>query len=190
MRSNKWHAKDCQKEHQPAKKSQTFPYFSTNFISEPWIKAKAIHNFLELSTIAQTLERVHEEDKASLRDLVAMKGLPLIGVGVSDTPTPNHTDYHEGKTVYVNESGMYAIIMKSTSPLAGPFQRWVTTEVLPAIRATGGYGQQVALHTEAIEALLASQLSIALPTALAAALPSVMPAVLQSMASLVLAHRA
>lgn len=41
----------------------------------------------------------------------------------------------------VNESGLYALIFRSRKPQAKVFRRWVTGEVLPAIRRTGGYGQ-------------------------------------------------
>jgi prophage antirepressor-like protein len=39
----------------------------------------------------------------------------------------------------VTEAGMYDVIVRSDSPAAKPFRRWVTHEVLPAIRKTGGY---------------------------------------------------
>lgn len=40
----------------------------------------------------------------------------------------------------VSESGMYEVILRSDAPNAKPFRRWVTSEVLPAIRKTGTYG--------------------------------------------------
>lgn len=40
---------------------------------------------------------------------------------------------------FVTEPGMYTVILRSDSPLAKPMQKWVTSEVLPAIRKTGGY---------------------------------------------------
>lgn len=40
----------------------------------------------------------------------------------------------------VTEPGMYDVIVRSDSPEAKPFRRWVTTEVLPSIRRTGSYG--------------------------------------------------
>lgn len=40
---------------------------------------------------------------------------------------------------FVNESGMYALILGSTKPAAKRFKRWVTSEVLPSIRKTGSY---------------------------------------------------
>ena len=39
----------------------------------------------------------------------------------------------------INESGLYSLIMSSKLPNAKKFKRWVTSEVLPAIRKTGGY---------------------------------------------------
>lgn len=40
---------------------------------------------------------------------------------------------------FVNEAGMYTVILRSDSLLAKPMQKWVTGEVLPAIRKSGGY---------------------------------------------------
>lgn len=42
-------------------------------------------------------------------------------------------------TIVINESGLYSLIMSSKLPNAKKFKRWVTSEVLPAIRKTGGY---------------------------------------------------
>lgn len=39
----------------------------------------------------------------------------------------------------INESGVYSLILSSKLPQAKMFKRWITTEVLPAIRRTGGY---------------------------------------------------
>lgn len=39
----------------------------------------------------------------------------------------------------VNESGFYSLILRSDMPKAKEFKRWVTSEVLPQIRKTGGY---------------------------------------------------
>ena len=43
------------------------------------------------------------------------------------------------RTPIVNESGVYALIFGSKLPSAKKFKRWVTSEVLPTIRKTGGY---------------------------------------------------
>lgn len=44
--------------------------------------------------------------------------------------------------VVINESGIYSLIFSSKLPAAKAFKRWVTSEVLPAIRRTGGYNAQ------------------------------------------------
>jgi len=41
--------------------------------------------------------------------------------------------------ILINESGLYALILSSKLPQAKEFKRWVTSEVLPQIRQTGGY---------------------------------------------------
>ena len=46
---------------------------------------------------------------------------------------------YKSKTVLINESGLYALILSSKLPQAKAFKRWVTSEVLPQIRQTGGY---------------------------------------------------
>lgn len=43
------------------------------------------------------------------------------------------------KTVIINESGLYSLILSSKLPQAKEFKRWITTEVLPSIRRNGGY---------------------------------------------------
>lgn len=44
------------------------------------------------------------------------------------------------KTTLINESGLYALVFGSKLPAAKQFKKWVTSEVLPAIRRTGSYG--------------------------------------------------
>lgn len=50
---------------------------------------------------------------------------------------------HDGRQnrnqTIINESGLYSLILSSKLPTAKKFKRWVTSEVLPAIRKTGGY---------------------------------------------------
>ena len=46
---------------------------------------------------------------------------------------------YKTNTLFVNESGLYSLILSSKLPQAKAFKRWVTSEVLPQIRQTGGY---------------------------------------------------
>ena len=43
------------------------------------------------------------------------------------------------KAIFINESGLYSLVLASKLPQAKVFKRWVTSEVLPQIRKTGGY---------------------------------------------------
>ena len=45
---------------------------------------------------------------------------------------------YKSKVVIINESGLYSLILSSKLPQAKAFKRWVTSEVLPQIRQTGG----------------------------------------------------
>jgi len=62
----------------------------------------------------------------------------------------------------VNESGLYALIFKSRKPEAKAFRKWVTAEVLPAIRRTGGYIR--AEEEETPEEIMARALIVAKDT--------------------------
>ena len=84
---------------------------------EPWWVAKDVCEILELHV------------GSSVRDLdTDEKGLHSMS-----TPGGN-----QAMTV-LSESGLYRLIMRSRKSQARPFQRWVTHEVLPTIRKTGGY---------------------------------------------------
>ena len=86
-------------------------YFFEDDQKEPWFQAKPIHSFLGAKRIGQTLARVHEDDKASLKELIETKGVPSTGGPPDDPPTLDTLGYHDGKAIYVNESGLYAVIL-------------------------------------------------------------------------------
>lgn len=57
------------------------------------------------------------------------------------------------KTALINESGLYSLILSSKMPKAKAFKRWVTSEVLPAIRKNGAYESfQAQQHIKQLEA--------------------------------------
>jgi anti-repressor protein len=62
----------------------------------------------------------------------------------------------------VNESGLYSLVLSSKLPEAKQFKKWVTSEVLPAIRKSGGYMVDVANETP--EETMARALTIASET--------------------------
>ncbi len=85
---------------------------------EPWFVLKDVCEILELSTPARVAERLDEDEK----------GMSLI-----------HTLGGAQEMTVINESGLYNVILRSDKPEARPFRKWVTSEVLPTIRRTGGY---------------------------------------------------
>ena len=86
---------------------------------EPWFVGKDIAAALGYKESAKAIrEHIDDEDK---------------GVSVLDTPGGKQ------KTVIINESGMYSLILSSKLEGAKRFKRWVTSEILPSIRKTGAY---------------------------------------------------
>lgn len=90
---------------------------------EPWFVGKDIAEALGYSNTKDALaSHVDNEDKQVIqRSENATLEIP-----------------NRGMTV-INESGLYSLIMSSRLPSAKQFKHWVTAEVLPAIRKTGGY---------------------------------------------------
>lgn len=54
---------------------------------------------------------------------------------------------YKSKAIVINESGLYALIFGSKLPSAKPFKHWVTSEVLPSIRKTGGYNADATMQS-------------------------------------------
>lgn len=76
-------------------------------------------------------------------DLCKMLGYSNTSKAINDHTEPeeryNVSLERGGKMLFVTESGLYALIFRSNKPDAKSFRNWVTSEVLPAIRKTGGY---------------------------------------------------
>lgn len=105
---------------------------------EPWFVAKDVCAILELKNPRSTLALLDEDEK---------------GVHIVDTPGG------EQQMTTVTEPGFYKLVMRSRKPEAKAFQRWVTHEVLPALRRDGGY--MVARADETPEELMARALKAA-----------------------------
>lgn len=75
--------------------------------------------------------------------------------GVNEMGTPGGTQ----KAIFINESGLYSLIIGSKLESARKFKRWVTSEVLPSIRKHGGY--MVVKADESDEEIMARALQIA-----------------------------
>ncbi len=70
----------------------------------------------------------------------------LKATGIKNFDTRSELTNKHGKTIafpniltFISEQNLYRLIMRSTKPMAEPFQDWVCGEVLPAIRKHGGY---------------------------------------------------
>lgn len=88
-------------------------------LGQPWFNATDVCDALEMSNPSQAIKsHVDAEDLQKLETLTA-----------GGRQRQNH----------VNESGLYALILGSTKEATKRFKRWVTSEVLPAIRKTGAY---------------------------------------------------
>ena len=93
-----------------------------------WFRAKTVASILGYSNTKKAIfKHVDSEDKYSLNDL--KNGGP--NLGPSKLPPAN--------AIYINESGLYSLILRSDMDKAKEFKRWVTKEVLPSIRKTGLY---------------------------------------------------
>jgi prophage antirepressor-like protein len=65
-------------------------------------------------------------------------------------------------TNFLTESGLYTLIIRSSRPEAKQFRKWITSEVLPSIRRTGGY--MIAKPNESNEELLSRAMLVAQDT--------------------------
>lgn len=86
---------------------------------EPWFVAADICSALELDHVHRALDRVDQLDRTQI-------------------PVENSRGSRVNMWA-VNESGMYELIIRSDKPQAREFRRWITSDVLPAIRKTGRY---------------------------------------------------
>lgn len=92
----------------------------------PWFVGKDVAEILKYQRTADAISsHVDDEDK---------------GVGKIQTPGGMQ------KVILINESGLYSLILSSKLPNAKRFKRWVTSEVLPAIRRHGAYMTEEALE--------------------------------------------
>lgn len=85
---------------------------------EPWFVAKDVCEILEISNNRDAVSRLDDDEKAT--------------VGLTDgSQIRNYS--------IVNEFGLYNLVLSSRKPEAKIFKRWITHDVIPSIRSTGGY---------------------------------------------------
>ena len=85
---------------------------------DPWWVAKDICDVLEISDVSNALKNLDDDEK--------------------DTHNVRTLGGNQSMLV-INESGLYSLILRSRKPQAKKFKKWITSEVLPAIRKTGSY---------------------------------------------------
>lgn len=85
---------------------------------EPWFAVKDVCRVLGLSNVTEATRCLEDDERGSVV-------LNTLG--------------GDQEMLTVSESGLYALIFRSRKPAAKAFRKWVTSEVLPAIRKTGRY---------------------------------------------------
>lgn len=91
----------------------------TNKAGEPWFVLKDCMNILDLGNPTETV-KMFDDDEFSTTEVIDSIG-------------------RRQQAYIISEPGLYRLVMRSRKPEAKEFQRWVTHEVLPQIRKTGGY---------------------------------------------------
>ena len=89
-----------------------------NLNGEPWFVAADVCTALELGHPSLTVERLDEDEK---------------GISTIDTLGGKQ------RMAIINEPGLYSLVITSRKPEAKAFKRWITHEVIPAIRKHGAY---------------------------------------------------
>lgn len=85
---------------------------------DPWFIAKDIAEILDYRMASDMTRRLDEDEKGTRK---------------------MRTPFGDQEMTVINESGLYSAILGSSKPEAKAFKKWVTGEVLPAIRKQGGY---------------------------------------------------
>lgn len=89
--------------------------------SEPWFVGKDVASILGYKKPENAIaNHVDDDDKTTTL---------IQGIGSN----------YKSKTMIINESGLYSLVLSSKLPSAKKFKRWVTSEVLPSLRKTGQY---------------------------------------------------
>ncbi|WP_086620028.1 BRO-N domain-containing protein [Erythrobacter tepidarius] len=97
------------------------PFRIIDINGEPWFVLADVCRELEIANVGDAASRLDDDEKDN--------------IGITDAIG------RQRKTVIINESGLYSLILTSRKAEAKRFKKWVTKEVLPSIRKTGGYGR-------------------------------------------------
>jgi len=89
---------------------------------EPWFVLADVCRALEIGNAADAARRLDDDER-----------------GIDSIDTPSGVQ----RMTIISESGLFGLILSSRKQEAKRFKKWVTSEVLPTIRKTGGYGAQI-----------------------------------------------
>lgn len=103
---------------------------------EPWFVAADVCHALDIGNPSDALNRLDDDERTLVSIEGASNGKPVNGV---------------------NEPGLYSLVLGSRKPEAKAFKRWITHEVIPAIRKTGGYHVPQSPAEQMAQGLLAAQ---------------------------------
>ena len=105
-------------------KNETFGEVRITLIrGEPWFVAADVCRALDIGNPTMALRRLDDDEKVTLNSIEGHSGR-LGGPQIIN---------------FVNEPGLYTLVLSSRKPEAKAFKRWITHEVIPIIRKTGGY---------------------------------------------------
>ena len=109
---------------------------TTIICGDPWFVAADVCRALDLGNPTRALDRLDNDERTLISIKGASNGKPVNGV---------------------NEPGLYSLVLGSRKPEAKKFKRWITHDVIPAIRKTGGYHVPQSPEEQMAQGLLAAQ---------------------------------
>ncbi|MGC0312283.1 BRO-N domain-containing protein [Kitasatospora acidiphila] len=102
---------------------------------EPWWVAADVCAVLEIRNSRDALRKNLDDDETGVETIYTSVGMRRVSI--------------------INEPGLYSLVLRSRKPQARAFKRWLTHEVIPAIRRTGRYGPETAPQPQWVEAMVA-----------------------------------
>jgi prophage antirepressor-like protein len=98
---------------------------------EPWFCGKDVAEILEYKNPLKAIrDHIDSDDKISYENII---------LSVNESFTPEQHNKNDLKTIYINESGIYSLVLRSKKAEAKEFKRWITKIVIPSIRKNGAY---------------------------------------------------
>jgi prophage antirepressor-like protein len=135
----------------------TKEYFNNEYLTEitmiqdndnvVWFKGRDVALILGYSNTRDALKKhVDEDEKKKLNEIQSRQNA-----------TPSNSQPH---SVFINESGLYSLILRSNLDGAKKFKRWITKEVLPSIRKSGSYSVKKQVDYEKLREIQLKEIQI------------------------------